>query len=127
MFHQKGIIFIDPNKHSYESIEELVFETDSEDITQEAGYTKIITSLEDFPSVEAFFEEKNIEIFESKIGFIPDNEIEVDDFDKALKFTKMMEAFDEDEDVNIVASNDIISDKLQKEVDDFIEKNTFRT
>jgi hypothetical protein len=39
----------------------------------------------------------------------------------------MMEAFENDEDVNIVSTNEIISPKLQKEVDDFIEKNTFRT
>jgi hypothetical protein len=39
----------------------------------------------------------------------------------------MIEAFDEDEDVNIVSSNEIISKDLQKQVDEFIEKNTFRT
>jgi hypothetical protein len=38
-----------------------------------------------------------------------------------------MEAFAEDEDVNTVSTNEIISKELQKEVDDFIEKNTFRT
>lgn len=94
---------------------------------QEAGYIKIISSPENFQSIEAFFTEKNIEIYESKLDYIPDNEIELDDFDKALKFTKMLEAFDEDEDVNIVSSNEIISEELQKQVDDFIEKNTFRT
>jgi hypothetical protein len=39
----------------------------------------------------------------------------------------MMQAFDEDEDVNTVSTNEIISPELQKEVDEFIEKNTFRT
>jgi hypothetical protein len=39
----------------------------------------------------------------------------------------MVEAFDEDEDVNIVSTNEIIKPELEKEVDDFIEKNTFRT
>jgi len=39
----------------------------------------------------------------------------------------MVEAFNEDEDVSQVSTNEIISDELQKEVDEFIEKNTFRT
>ena len=52
---------------------------------------------------------------------------EVDDFDKALKLTKMLEAFSEDEDVEKVSVNCNISPELQKEVDEFIEKNTFRT
>ncbi len=127
MFHQKWVIFIDPKVHDYESIEELVFETDAEDIMQEAGYTKIITSPENLHGVESYFTNKNIEIYESKIDYIPDNEIELDDFDKALKFTKMIEAFDEDEDVNTVSSNEVISADLQGQVDEFIEKNTFRT
>ena len=127
MFHSKWVIFIDPSLHKYESIEELVFETDAEDIVLEAWYIKIITAPENLHSVENFFTEKNIEIFESKLDYVPDNEIEITEFDKALKFTKMIQAFDEDEDVNTVSSNEIISEKLQKEVDDFIEKNTFRT
>jgi hypothetical protein len=39
----------------------------------------------------------------------------------------MIEAFDEDEDVNFVSSNEVIDSELQNEVDAFIEKNTFRT
>lgn len=127
MFHLKWVLFIDPKVHDYESIEELVFETDAQDIMQEAGYIKIISAAEDIHKVEDFFSQKNIEIYESKLDYIPDNEIEVDDFDKALKFTKMVEAFDEDEDVNTVSSNEVISDELQTQVDNFIEKNTFRT
>ena len=110
-----------------ESIEELVFETSAEDIILEAGYIKIISSVEHHHEIELFFENKDIDLFESKIDFIPDNEVEITEFDKALKFTKMIEAFEEDEDVNTISSNEIISDALQKEVDAFIEKNTFRT
>ncbi len=127
MFHKKWVIFIDSAKHDYDSIEELVYETAAEDIVSGEGYIKILTALEDFQTVEAFFEEKNIEIMESKIDYIPDNEIEVDDFDKALKLTKMIEAFNEDEDVASVSSNELISSQLQTQVDEFIEKNTFRS
>ena len=127
MFHQKGVIFIDPAKHDYDSIEELVMETDAEDIKMEAGYIKILTALEDFSTVEKFFEEKNIELQEAKVDYVPDTEVEVDDFDKVLKVKKMIETLNEDEDVNTVSSNEIISDELTKEVDEFIEKNTFRS
>lgn len=127
MFHRKWVIFIDPNNHSFESIEELIYETNAEDIISWDTYIKVITSVEDFLEVEKFLEEKWIEIMESKLDFVADNEIEITEFDKALKFKKMVEAFDEDEDVNIVSTNEIIKPELEKEVDDFIEKNTFRT
>lgn len=127
MFHKKGIIFIDPKVHDFDSIEEMVYETNAEDIIMESWYIKIITSLEDFHEVESFFLEKNIALFESKVDYVCDTEIEIDDFDKALKFKKMIEAFDMDEDVNLVSSNEILSIELEKQVDEFIEKNTFRT
>jgi len=66
-------------------------------------------------------------LLESKIDFIRDNEIEITEFDQALKFTKLIESFDADEDVSLVSSNEIISAELQAEVDAFIEKNTFHT
>ncbi len=127
MFHKKWVIFIDPQKHTYDYIEELAIETDVLDIGKEAWYIKIITEIEDCISVENFFQQHSVELYESKLDYIADNEVEVIDFDKALKITKMREAFEKDEDVNIISSNEIISPELQKEVDDFIEKNTFRT
>lgn len=127
MFHRKWVIFINPEKYNSDYIEELVFETDVQDFISEDWYIKIITEIEDFNTVIKFFEKKDIDILESKIDFIPDNETEITEFDKALKFTKMIEAFHEDEDVNTVSTNEIISDELHKEVDDFIEKNTFKT
>ncbi len=127
MFHRKGVIFIDPTKYDYEKIEELVFETAAEDIISEETYIKVLTSVEDYAEVEKFFEDKEIELMESKLDFVPDNETELEDFDKALQFKKMMEAFDEDEDVSQVSTNEIISDELTEKVEEFIEKNTFRT
>jgi len=39
----------------------------------------------------------------------------------------MIEAFEEDEDVSFIASNELINSQLDDKVEDFIEKNTFRT
>lgn len=127
MFHRKWVLFIDPSKFEYEKIEEMVFETSAEDIQLEDSYIKIITSVDDFHEVEKFLEEKWVEFIETKLDFVPDNDTEITEFDNALKFKKMLEAFDEDEDVSLVSSNEIISPELEKEVDEFIEKNRFRT
>jgi transcriptional/translational regulatory protein YebC/TACO1 len=127
MFHRKGVIFIDQEKYDRDEIEEMVYETSAEDFIATDNYIKIITSVEDYHEVEKFFEDKDIEFIESKLDFVPDNDTEITEFDKALKFTKMIEAFNEDEDVSLVSTNEAISSELQKQVDEFIEKNTFRT
>ena len=127
MFHRKGVIFIDSEKHTSEEIEELVYETSAEDFIALDWYIKIITSVEDFIEVEKFFEDKNISILEAKLDFVPDNDTEITEFDKVLKFTRMVEAFNDDEDVSLVSTNEIISVELQTKVNEFIEKNTFKT
>ena len=38
----------------------------------------------------------------------------------------MLEAFDEDEDVNTISSNELINPELQEEINAFIEKNSFK-
>ena len=127
MFHRKGVIFIDSSKHTEEEIEELVYETSVEDFIVQDWYIKVTTSVEDHSEVEKFFEDKNISILEAKLDFVPDNDTEMTEFDKALKFTKMIEAFNDDEDVTLVSTNEIISEELQNKVNEFIEKNTFKT
>jgi transcriptional/translational regulatory protein YebC/TACO1 len=64
---------------------------------------------------------------ESKLDFVPDNYTDVTEFEKALKFVKMIEAFNEDEDVALVASNEIITDEMMEEVHDYIEKHSFKS
>jgi len=59
--------------------------------------------------------------------YVSNNDINVDDFDNSLKIVKMIEAFEEDEDVESVHSNEKIDEELLLKVLEFIEKNTFRT
>lgn len=128
MFDKKWVIFIDPKKHSYESMEENLYDLRwLEDIVIEKDYIKLITSCESLREDSEYLEWLGIEILESKIDSLPQNEGELTENEKVLKFTKMMQAFDEDDDVNYVSSNEIINPILQKEVDDFIAKHSFQT
>ena len=126
-FHRRWVIFIDPKKYDTQEIENLIYETDSLDFIINKDYLKIITSIETHSKIEDFFEERNIELIESKLDFVAEGYVEINEFEKALKFTKMIEAFNEDEDVAGVSTNEIISEELQKEVNEFIEKNSFKT
>lgn len=127
IFERKGLLFFSLEKYDANTLEELVFETDVEDFLIEEGLFKITTTVEDFTKVVKFFQTKSFEAEFADLDYIPTTETVVDDFDKALKLTKMLEGFREDEDVQKITVNMIIDDKLQQEVDEFIEKNTFRT
>jgi len=127
MFKRKGIIIIDSSKYNYDNIEELTFETEAEDIVAQNNIIKITTNVDFLQKITDFFVKNGIEIVSSEMEYIVDNNIDIKDFDHALKIVKMIEAFEEDEDVESVHTTENINDVLLKEVLDFIEKNTFRT
>ena len=127
IFKKKWIIYIDANTYNYDDIEILALETDVQDISLECWYIKIITHVEDFNDVVKYIKSKSIDIYESKIDYLATHEVEVNDHDQVLKFTKMLHAFDEDEDVNYISSNEIITPELQEKVDTYIEKHNFHT
>ncbi len=127
IFQKKWVLVFEKENTDISKLEELVFETDVEDMKEEDDIVKLIVAPESFWEVRKFFLNKWFTINESWTEFIPNNEVEVNEFDKVLKITKMIEALEEDEDVEDYAMNYNIDEKLQEEVDEFIEKNTFRT
>lgn len=127
IFDKRGVIEIDLEKYTQEQIEELVYETSVLDFVVEWNVARVICEVNDLNEVKNFFVSKNISLASFGIEFLPNTFAEVTEFEKALKLTKMFEAFHEDEDVEKVTLNMIIDDVLQQEVYEFIEKNTFRT
>lgn len=127
IFQKKWVIIFDKETVNIDKLEELIFETSVDDMKVEEDSIKIITPLEKLEEVKLFFLNNKITLEHAGNEYIPSNEVKVDEFDKALKITKMIEALEEDEDIEDYALNYTISDELQQEVDEFIEKNTFRT
>ncbi len=127
IFKRKWIIILDSSKYNYDEVEEIVFETNAEDIAIDEDIIKITTSPDDLTEIIEFLKSKNIGLETYEISYIPDNDIEVNDFDNALKLVKMLEAFEENDDVETVSSNENIKQELINKVEKFIEENTFRT
>jgi len=126
-FEKKGIFMIDTSKYNASELEEMIFETAAEDFFEEDGMMKILTDISDFWVVMKFFEEKNIPLEFAEIDAIPSTLLDITDFDQALKIIKLLDALEEDEDVQKVSANMNIAPELQQEVHEFIEKNSFKT
>ena len=126
-FDRRGVLRIAQEWVDDDSLEEAIFETEALDFTTEWDSFKIITEITDVKKVEDFLISKWFEIQKSWVEHVPQTMSEITDFDIALKIIKMLEAFDEDEDVQDVFINADIDDELQAKVLDFIEKNTFKT
>ncbi len=126
IFPKKWVITFLKSKVDMAKLEELIFETAADDMQVWDEEVRVICSMDHLKEVSDFFKWKWFSYESADLQYIPNNEVEVTEFEKALKIVKMIEALEEDEDVENYSLNAIITDELRKEVDDFIEKNAFR-
>ncbi len=110
-----------------DDFEMMILETNAIDYTEDNGEISIITAREDYISVKNTIEKAGYTINSSSLGYRAKNYVEVTDMDQALKIYKMLEEFEEDEDVETVWNTADISDELWKKVTDFVESKKFRT
>ena len=127
MFQRKWIIVIDSSKFSAWDVEELILESWAEDYEENDEEFTVFTSSESFQEIEQFFHSKNVQLESAEISYVPENTVEITEFDKALRVIRSLELFEEDEDVIDVFNNWDISEEIEQEVIEHIEKNSFRT
>ncbi|MCX7913904.1 MAG: YebC/PmpR family DNA-binding transcriptional regulator [Thermodesulfovibrionales bacterium] len=116
MFQQKGYILVDKTKINEDSLLGIALEAGAEDLINDPKeeYYEIITSPESFGKVRRFFEEQNIPIVLAEITMLPKNYITVHG-EAAEQLLKLIEALEDNEDVQNVYSNfDISDDTISK-------------
>jgi YebC/PmpR family DNA-binding regulatory protein len=116
MFSKKGYIAIEKSKADEETLMTLAIEAGADDFQSDESMYEIYTSLENFESVQNAIKAKNIEMATSEISMIPQNYIKVEG-KTAQQVVKLMEVFDEHDDVQHVYANfDIEESELAEAV-----------
>jgi len=104
MFERKGVITISGEGKTKEDLEMLAIELGADDIKSNEVNLDILTKPEDFETVKKALEEKGIKIESSALDYIPKEEVEISEKDKA-QAEKLFEALDENDAVNDIYSN----------------------
>jgi len=110
MFNKKGYITVDKSAKSQEEIEELAIEVGAEDIQDDGDYWEIYTAPEDFDSVRDAIVAAGIEPATAQVELIASNYVALEGSD-AQKMIKLMDALDDHDDVNNLATNADISER----------------
>jgi transcriptional/translational regulatory protein YebC/TACO1 len=110
-----------------DALEMAIMETDAQDYSEEDGIIVIRTGKQSFAAVKSSLETAGYTIEMSSLGYNARTYVEVTDFENALKIYKMLEEFDDDEDVETVWNTADISDALWAEVETFVAARRFRT
>jgi len=114
MFDQKGVLTFSEDV-DFEKLFETAINFDAEDITEEDGQYKVLTSPENFQKVVEGLESEGFKAESAELTRLPQNTIEVTDEKTADQILKLLERLEEHDDVqNVYANFDISDEILQK-------------
>lgn len=115
LFEPKGRLRVDRDAVDYDRLVELAVEAGAEDVREEEDAWLVTTARPDLWMVADALEQSGLELRERQQAQVPQNVVEVDDVDKARKVIGVIEAIEDNDDVQTVWSNfDVTSDVAQQ-------------
>ncbi|MBI4228354.1 MAG: YebC/PmpR family DNA-binding transcriptional regulator [Deltaproteobacteria bacterium] len=111
MFDKKGRIAFDKKSVDEDKIFEIAIDSGAEDVRTEDGELIVITNTENFENIKDQIDKKELKYLSAEITMIPQNNVRVEGKD-AEQMLRLMEAFDDSDDVQNVYSNFDIEDEL---------------
>ncbi len=115
MFAKKGFISIAVAGNDEEKVMETALEAGAEDFAVEGDSYEITTDVDSFRDVKQALTDAGYAIEASEIAQIPSNTVKLDE-DDAKKVLKMMERFEDHDDVQAVFANFDISDEIMAKI-----------
>lgn len=106
-FERKGIIVVNNEDGDIgdEQIFEDALEAGAEDVSREGDVFEIVTSPDDVSAVAEYLDSKGYSLLSAQAEMVPDNFIKLDDEEGIKNIQKMLDMFDDDEDVQDVWHN----------------------
>lgn len=117
IFDRKGFFTFDLGEQDEEELELELIDAGAEDIEVEDNHVTITTAMEDFGNLMKKLEEMNIEPESAELHRIPLTTEKLD-VDTAIKVLKMIDVFEEDEDVSNVYHNLEMTPELEEALAD---------
>jgi transcriptional/translational regulatory protein YebC/TACO1 len=116
MFDKKGSIEFDESV-DFDALFEAAINLDAEDVTEEDGIYRVITSVENFQTVVEGLEAEGFKSTTAELTRIPQNNIEITDVKTATSVMRLIERLEELDDVQNVYANCDIPDEIAEQVE----------
>lgn len=117
LFEQKGLIKVSAEGHDDEEFMLTAIDAGAEDVVLEDEFFDITTSREDLITIRKQLEDQGIEIESAELVRIPHIEVEAE-ADTAKNNLKMMDKFDDNDDVSNIFTNMKLDDETLALLDD---------
>jgi YebC/PmpR family DNA-binding regulatory protein len=116
IFDRKGIFAVPLGDLNHDDFEMEMIDAGAEDIQFEDGIFTITTAMEDFGPVMKKLEEMHVEPESAELQRIPKDTTTLD-LESAKKVMRLVEIFEEDDDIQAVYHNMTITDELMEALD----------
>lgn len=117
MFEKKGVITVKPSGKSEDDLLAVALEAGAEDLRNQGDTYEITTSPADFENVKRMLLSHNVEIERAELTMYPKSTVKVDG-KNAETLLKLMDALEEQEDVQNLYSNFDIDDTILEEIEE---------
>lgn len=115
MFDRKGVIQVSQDVVTEDRLFEVAADAGAEDVRDNGDTFEVLTPPDDFDAVNAAVEEAGLETASAEVSLVPQNTVAVEVSD-AKRLFRMLDAFDENEDVQTVTANFDVSEEVMAEV-----------
>lgn len=115
MFEKKGVIIVEKEEIDEDKLMDIALEAGAEDLVDQGDTWEVHTDPQVYEAVKKAIEEAGISISQAKLDMVPQNLVEVTDPQVAEKILKLMDALEDNDDVqNVYANFDIPDEVLEK-------------
>ena len=115
IFEKKGLILVEKDKADEETLMTIALEANAEDIQEQESEWEVYTAPESFEDVKSALESNSIPVLSAEITMLPGNTVSIEDEKQAGQLLILMEALEENSDVqNVYANFDIPDEILEK-------------
>jgi YebC/PmpR family DNA-binding regulatory protein len=116
LFERKGVILVDADSVDEEKLTMAAADAGAEDVVQEGSSFEVTTAPEDLHRVREALEAAGIAIASAESTMLPKTTIEVEDESTAKKVLKLIDALEENDDVQDVYANFDIPERVLEAV-----------
>ena len=107
-------IGIDGTKHTEDEVMEIALELGADDVKKEGDMLEVYTAVDMYSTILAQLKAKGMTVLESEVCRIPQNTIKLEK-DKAIVLLKLMDEFENHDDVQDYAQNADIDEAVMEE------------
>ena len=116
MFEQKGLVQIPIDKSDEDSVMMATMDAGAEDIKVEEDTIEVSTRPEDLNAVRDALTTAGIEFASAEVTMIPQNVIRIEESKEASQILRLMDALDDNDDVQQAYANFDIPDEIMQQV-----------